>query len=108
MAKTFADSGGTRLVEDPMTNVKQHLADRIRPMLRGALVLQARNQQSGGQETPQEPVCAAASVQPITEVPWPDREMLGTFSRVAARRRVISVAWDNPSPSWDKQIKVEK
>ncbi len=108
VAKTFANSGGTPRGETSTTNVGQRLTGRIRFVSRSALLLQAHNHQGEGQETPQEPVCAAASVLPLTEVPCPHSEMPDGFSRMAARRKAILVAWGEPSACWRKQIKVEK
>jgi len=105
---TLADSGGTPQVENSTTNVRQRLTPGIRFVRRSAILLPAHHHPGEGQATPPEPVFAATSVQPLTQVPWPDSEMPDGLSRRAARRKAIGVAWGEPAASWRKQIKVEK
>lgn len=57
------------------------------------------------QETPPERVCAAASVQQLTKVLWPDSKIPNGFSGMAACRKAITVAWGEPAVSWRKPIK---
>jgi hypothetical protein len=106
MAKTLAASGGTPQGANSMTALRQRLAFRIRLVLHSALLPQAHNTQGQGLEAPWESVCNAPRAQPLAEVPWPDGEMPDGFSALAARRKTILVAWDEPSASWSKQIKV--
>ena len=106
MAKTLAASGGTPPMANCTTDVRQRLTQRIRFVLDSAFFPQAHNDQGRGLEAPWESVCAPASSQPLAEVPWPGREMPDGFSRKAACRKGILVAWDEPPASWSKQIKV--
>ena len=85
----------------------QPMEDGIRFVQRSAISLPARHNPGEGQATPPEPVCAA-SAQLLNQVSWPDSEMLDGFSRMAARRKAIGVAWGEPAASWRKQIKVAK
>jgi len=108
VAKTLAYSGGTPPGETPTTKVRQRLTDRIRFVPRIGPWLAAHNNQGEGHETPPEPGCAAANVQPLAEAPWPVSEMPVGISRMAARRKIILVAWGEPSAFWRRQIKVKK
>jgi DNA-binding NarL/FixJ family response regulator len=60
------------------------------------------------QQTPPQPVFAAASVQPPTEVVRPDSPIPHGFSGMATCRKPITVTWGEPSASWRKPITVEK
>jgi hypothetical protein len=108
VAKTVPGSGETRRGENSITRARQRLVARIRFVIDKTVLLQADNHQGDGRKTPLEPICAAASVQPLEEAPLWDSEIPDGFSPMAARRKAIWVAWDEPSVSWCKPIKVQK
>jgi hypothetical protein len=100
--ETFAGGHGTPHGENFTTNVGQ------RPTgLRKSLSLPAHYRQSKGPGTAHGPV-RAADVRPPIEFHGPEREMPDAIGRLAARRKTILIAWDEPSASWSKQVEIKK
>jgi len=90
------------------TETTQLWSERIRLAITRALLAPANHCQDEWQETPAYAIFAAATLRPPTPLPWPDTEFPDGFGCIGTNRKAIHIAWDEPSASWSKPIKVGK